>query len=118
VSASLPKGNVSGVGFTIDIRNNLLTVSNSCRVAQPDKDLRAKSCTWDWGKDLLTAAGNVNLKESKTGQVQSAEQMEGAFNPDGSIRFEPARDRVKTQIKLNTGKINGSNQNDSSQVMF
>jgi hypothetical protein len=118
VSASLPKGNVSGVGFTIDIRNNLLTVSNSCRVAQPDKDLRAKSCTWDWGKDLLTAAGNVNIKESKTGQVQSAEQMEGALNPDGSIRFEPARDRVKTQIKLNTGKINGSNQNDSSQVMF
>ena len=118
VSASLPNGNVSGVGFTIDIRNNLLTVSNSCRVAQPDKEMRAKSCTWDWGKDLLTAAGNVNLKESKTGQVQSAEQMEGAFNPDGSIRFSPARDRVKTQIKLNTGKINGSNQNDSSQVMF
>ena len=65
VSASLPKGDVSGVGFIIDIRNNLLTISNSCEVAQLDKNLRAKSCTWDWGKDLLTAAGNVNLKESK-----------------------------------------------------
>ena len=87
VSASLPKGDVSGVGFIIDIRNNLLTISNSCEVAQLDKNLRAKSCTWDWGKDLLTAAGNVNLKESKTGQVQRAEQIDGALNQDGSIRF-------------------------------
>ena len=118
VSASLPKGDVSGVGFIIDIRNNLLTISNSCEVAQLDKNLRAKSCTWDWGKDLLTAAGNVNLKESKTGQVQRAEQIDGALNQDGSIRFSPARDRVKTQIKLNTGKNNGTNQDDSSQVTF
>ena len=118
VSASLPKGDVSGVGFIIDIRNNLLTISNSCEVAQLDKNLRAKSCTWDWGKDLLTAAGNVNLKESKTGQVQRAEQIDGALNQDGSIRFSPATDRVKTQIKLNTGKSNGSNQDDSSQVTF
>ena len=118
VSASLPKGDVSGIGFIIDIRNNLLTISNSCEVAQLDKNLRAKSCTWDWGKDLLTAAGNVNLKESKTGQVQRAEQIDGALNQDGSIRFSPATDRVKTQIKLNTGKSNGSNQDDSSQVTF
>ena len=118
VSASLPKGDVSGVGFIIDIRNNLLTISNSCEVAQLDKNLRAKSCTWDWGKDLLTAAGNVNLKESKTGQVQRAEQIDGALNQDGSIRFSPARDRVKTQIKLNTGKSNGANQDDPSQVTF
>ena len=118
VSASLPKGDVSGVGFIIDIRNNLLTISNSCEVAQLDKNLRAKSCTWDWGKDLLTAAGNVNLKESKTGQVQRAEQIDGALNQDGSIRFSPATDRVKTQIKLNTGKSNGANQDDPSQVTF
>ena len=118
VSALLPKGVVSGIGFSIDIRNNLLTISNSCQVAQLDKNLRAKSCTWDWNKDLLTADGNVNLKESKTGQVQRAEQMEGALNQDGSILFSPARDRVKTQIKLNTGKNNGFNQQDSSQVMF
>ena len=118
VSASLPKGDVSGIGFIIDIRNNLLTISNSCEVAQLDKNLRAKSCTWDWGKDLLTAAANVNLKESKTGQVQRAEQIDGALNQDGSIRFSPARDRVKTQIKLNTGKSNGANQDDPSQVTF
>ena len=118
VSASLPKGDVSGIGFIIDIRNNLITISNSCEVAQLDKNLRAKSCTWDWGKDLLTAAGNVTLKESKTGQVQRAEQIDGALNQDGSIRFSPARDRVKTQIKLNTGKSNGANQDDPSQVTF
>ena len=118
VSASLPKGDVSGIGFIIDIRNNLLTISNSCEVAQLDKNLRAKSCTWDWGKDLLTAAGNVILKESKIGHIQRAEQMDGVLNQDGSIRFSSARDRVKTQIKLNTGKNNGSNQEDSSQVTF
>ena len=118
MSASLPKADVSGIGFTIDIGNNLLTISNSCEVVQPDKNLRAKSCTWNWSKDLLTAAGNVNLKESKAGQVQRAEQMEGSFNQDGSIRFSPTGDRVQTQIKLNTGKNNGANQDDSSQVTF
>ena len=44
--------------------------------------------------------------------------MEGSFNQDGSIRFSPTRDRVQTQIKLNTGKNNGANQDDSSQVTF
>jgi hypothetical protein len=54
----------------------------------------------------------------KTGQVQSAEQMEGAFNPDGSIRFSPARDRVKTQIKFETKNNKDFNQKNSSQVKF
>jgi LPS export ABC transporter protein LptC len=118
VSASLPKSDVSGIGFIIDIRNNLLTIANSCQVAQPDKNVRAKSCTWDWSKDLLTASGNVNLKESKTGQVQRAQHMEGTLNQNGSIRFSPTRARVKTQIKLNTVKDNDSKRKDSSQVTF
>lgn len=118
VSASLPKGDVRGIGFIIDLPKNTLTISNSCHVEQPDKNLRAKSCSWNWSSDLLTAAGNVNLKESNSGQVQRAELMEGAFNPDGSIRFSPSENRVKTQIKLESGQMNRSKQKSPSQVQF
>ena len=118
VSASLPKGDVRGIGFIIDLPKNTLTISNSCHVEQPDKNLRAKSCSWNWSSDLLTAAGNVNLKESNSGQVQRAELMEGAFNPDGSIRFSPSGNRVKTQIKLESGQMNRSKQKSPSQVQF
>jgi LPS export ABC transporter protein LptC len=118
VTASLPKGEARGVGFVIDIPKKIFTINNSCQVAQPDKNLRAKSCTWNWDDDLLTAAGDVSLKDSNTQQSESAEQMEGAFNPDGSIRFSSSSDRVKTQIKLEAGINDGANQNDSSQVKF
>ena len=118
VSASLTKGEVHGVGFIIDIPDNTLTISNSCKVAQPDKDLIANRCSWNWKNDLLTAAGRVNLKESGSDQVKRADQMQGEFNPDGSIRFSPSQNRVKTQIQLKSGKNNDINQKRPSQVQF
>ena len=118
VSASLSKGEVHGVGFIIDIPRNTLTISNSCKVAQPDKNLTANRCSWNWKNDLLTAAGRVNLKESGSDQVQRADQMQGEFNPDGSIRFSPSQNRVKTQIKLESGKNKDTNQKRPSQVQF
>ena len=118
VSASLTKGEVHGVGFIIDIPGNTLTISNSCKVAQPDKNLSANRCSWNWKNDLLTAAGRVNLKESGSDQVKRADQMQGEFNPDGSIRFSPSQNRVKTQIQLESGKNNDINQKRPSQVQF
>lgn len=118
VSASLTKGEVHGVGFIIDIPGNTLTISNSCKVAQPDKNLSANRCSWNWKNDLLTAAGRVNLKESGSDQVKRADQMQGEFNPDGSIRFSPSQNRVKTQIKLEFGKNKDINQKRPSQVQF
>ena len=118
VSASLTKGEVHGVGFIIDIPGNTLTISNSCKVAQPDKNLSANRCSWNWKNDLLTAAGRVNLKESGSDQVKRADQMQGEFNPDGSIRFSPSQNRVKTQIQLKSGKNNDINQKRPSQVQF
>ena len=118
VSASLTKGEVHGVGFIIDIPGNILTISNSCKVAQPDKNLRANRCSWNWKSDLLTAAGRVNLKESGSDQAQRVDRMQGEFNPDGSIRFSPSQNRVKTQIKLESGKNNDINQKRPSQVQF
>ena len=118
VSASLTKGEVHGVGFIIDIPGNTLTISNSCKVAQPDKNLSANRCSWNWKNDLLTAAGRVNLKESGSDQVKRADQMQGEFNPDGSIRFSPSQNRVKTQIKLESGKNKDINQKRPSQVQF
>mgnify|MGYP003309883402 FL=1 len=118
LSASLTKGEVHGVGFIIDIPGNTLTISNSCKVAQPDKNLSANRCSWNWKNDLLTAAGSVNLKESESDQVKRADQMQGEFNPDGSIRFSPSQNRVKTQIKLKFGKNKDINQKRPSQVQF
>ena len=118
VSASLTKGEVHGVGFIIDIPGNTLTISNSCKVAQPDKNLSANRCSWNWKNDLLTAAGRVNLKESGSDKVKRADQMQGEFNPDGSIRFSPSQNRVTTQIKLESGKNKDINQKRPSQVQF
>ena len=118
VSASLPKSDVRGVGFVIDIPSHTFTISNSCQVEQPDKNLRAQSCTWNWRDDLLTAAGNTNPKESNAGQIKRAEQMEAGFNSNGSIQFSPSRNRVKTQIKFEDKNNKDVNQKNSSQVKF
>ena len=118
VSASLPKSDVRGVGFVIDIQSHTFTISNSCQVEQPDKNLRAQSCTWNWRDDLLTAAGNTNPKESNARQIKRAEQMEAGFNSNGSIQFSPSRNRVKTQIKFEDKNNKDVNQKNSSQVKF
>ena len=118
VSASLTKGEVYGVGFIINIPSNTLMISNSCKVAQPNKNLSANRCSWNWKNDLLTAAGHVNLKETGSDQVKRADQMQGEFNPDGSIRFSPSQNRVKTQIKLESVKNKDINQKHPSQVQF
>ena len=118
VSASLPKSDVRGVGFVIDIPSHTFTISNSCQVEQPDKNLRAQSCTWNWRDDLLTAAGNTNSKESNAGQIKRAEQMEAGFNSNGSIQFSPSRNSVKTQIKFEDKNNEDVNQKNSSQVKF
>ena len=118
VSASLAKGEVHGVGFIIDIPSNTLMISDSCKVAQPNKNLSANRCSWNWKNDLLTAAGYVNLKETGSDQVKRADQMQGEFNPDGSIRFSPSQNRVKTQIKLESRKNKDINQKRPSQVQF
>jgi hypothetical protein len=109
---------VNGVGFFIDIPNNTLLITNSCKVAQPDKNLSAIRCSWNWKNDLLTAAGSVNLKESGSDQVKLANQMQGELNPDGSISFSSSQNRVKTQIKLESGKNKYINQKRPSQVQF
>jgi LPS export ABC transporter protein LptC len=118
VSASLSKSDVRGVGFVIDIPTNTFTISNSCQVDQTDKNLRAQSCTWNWRDDLFTATGNATLNESNNEQINRAEQMEAGINRDGSIRFSPTRNRVNTQIKLETRNNKDSNQKNSSQVKF
>ena len=109
---------MKGIGFVIDMPKNSLMISNSCEVAQPDKNLRANRCSWNWKTDLLTAAGQVNLKESGNDQVRRADRMQGEFNPDGSIRLTPSGSRVKTQIKLQSEKIKNVNQKRPSQVQF
>ena len=118
VSASLPKSDVRGVGFIIDIPTNTFTISNSCQVEQLDKNLRAQSCTWNWRDDLLTAAGNVNQNESNAELINLAEQMEVGVNRGGSIQLAPIRNRVQTQIKLETKNNKTSNQKNSSPVKF
>ena len=118
VSASLPKSDVRGVGFVIDIPSHTFTISNSCQVEQPDKNLRAQSCTWNWRDDLLTAAGNADPKEANAGQIKRAEQMEAGFNSNSSIQFSPSRNRVKTQIKFEDKNNKDVNQKNSSQVKF
>ena len=118
VSASLPKSDFRGVGFVIDIPSHTFTISNSCQVEQPDKNLRAQSCSWNWRNDLLTAAGNVNLNKSNSEQIIRTEQMETGFNRDGLIRFLPTSDQVKTQIKFEAKNNKDVNQKNSSQVKF
>ena len=118
VSASLPKSDISGVGFFIDIPTNTLTISNSCQVEQTDRSLRAQSCSWNWRNDLLTAAGNVNLNKSNSEQIIRTDQIETGFNRDGSIRLLPTRDQVKTQIKFEAKNNKDVNQKNSSQVKF
>ena len=118
ISASFTKGNVNGTGFFIDIPNDTLMITNSCEIAQSDKNLSANSCSWNWKNDLLVAAGHINLKESGHDQATRADQIQGEFNPDGSIQSSQSQKRVKTQIKLEYRKVKEINQKRPYQVQF
>jgi hypothetical protein len=97
---SLKELNVSGRALEIQQKQSLLTIKQDCRLLQPDQDLSAQRCSWNWDSGAVLAEGDVVLRRDELQQVTRASRLEGVTGDDGRIKFSAPGQRVETQLQI------------------
>lgn len=91
----------SGNGFLLNLPAHTLTVRSGCQLRQPQEQLRADTCLWNWRSGEASASGRVVLQRQANGQVSRAGQLRGRIGDDGFVEFStPGGGRVSTQLEL------------------
>ena len=116
VLATLKKTTIKGRGFRVNQVGERVTIPSGCELVQPDQQLTAQRCSWNWGNDSVVAEGNVVLKRDALDQTTRASRLEGVLNDDGVIRFGAPGRRVTSTIKLKTP--NQSDETNRPPVSF
>lgn len=95
-------GNLSlqGGGFNIDLSSSRGTVLQGCRLQQPGAALRAGSCSWDWRRNRVSAAGGVELERRSPQQLTRAEQLSGRLGDQGVVVFSSPGSKVRSNLRL------------------
>ena len=84
----------------IQQKQSLLTIKQDCRLLQPDQDLSAQRCSWNWDSGAVLAEGDVVLRRDELQQVTRASRLEGVTGDDGRIKFSAPGQRVETQLQI------------------
>ncbi|MEX1317058.1 MAG: LPS export ABC transporter periplasmic protein LptC [Synechococcaceae cyanobacterium] len=93
----------SGGGFRLDALNETLLVQGDCRLQQPDQQLQAESCRWNWGNGEVEAMGSVVLRRETNGLQTTAERLVGRIGNDGFAEFSSPGGRVRSEHRLPDG---------------
>ena len=92
--------NVTGSELEILQKESLLRIGQDCRLVQPDQELTAELCSWNWGSGEVLAEGGVILRRDELQQVTRSSRLEGVTGEDGRITFSAPGQRVKTRLQI------------------
>lgn len=91
---------LTGSSLAVDLDAATLTINSGCRLTQPQQQLTAQTCVWNWREKLFSASGNVRLTRSQNHQITRSERLNGRLGKDGWLTFSDPRGRVHSQIQL------------------
>jgi hypothetical protein len=91
---------ISGGGFVLNAAANTVAVQKGCRLQQPEEQLTARQCFWNWRDGTARATGQVVLQRDADGFESRAEQLLGRIGDDGFVEFSTPGGRVQTQLRL------------------
>ena len=97
---TLKQLNVTGSALEIMQKDSLLRIGKDCRLVQPDQELTAEMCSWNWDTGEVLAEGDVLLRRDELQQVTRSSRLEGVTGDDGRITFSAPGERVKTQLQI------------------
>ena len=92
--------NVTGSDLEILQKESLLRIGQDCRLVQPDQELTAELCSWNWESGEVLAEGDVILRRDELQQVTRSSRLEGLTGDDGRITFSAPGQRVKTRLQI------------------
>ena len=99
-TATFEAGEASGTGFIIDEEATTVTVPSDCRLSQPEEQLRAQRCRWNWSSNRVRAEGDVEVRREALEQITRATVLDGVVGEDGTLRFSGGDGRVRSRIRL------------------
>ena len=99
-TARFKAGEASGTGFILDEEATTVTVPQDCHLNQPEEQLRAQRCRWNWTTERVRAEGDVEVRREALQQITRAHVLEGQIGADGNLRFQGGDERVRSQIRL------------------
>jgi LPS export ABC transporter protein LptC len=91
---------ISGGGFVLNAAASTVAVQKGCRLQQPEEQLTARQCFWNWRDGTARATGQVVLQRDADGFESRAEQLLGRIGDDGFVEFSTPGGRVQTQLRL------------------
>ena len=92
--------NISGQGFNLALAQQLVTLPSGCRLVQPDANLDAGSCRWNWRSQQVQAGGGVVLRRPQQQQVTRAASLSGRLGPDGLLILRAPGSKVRSTLRL------------------
>ena len=97
---TLKQLNVTGSELELLQKQSLLRIGQDCRLVQPDQELTAELCSWNWESGEVLSEGDVILRRDEMQQVTRSSRLEGLTGDDGRITFSAPGQRVKTRLQI------------------
>jgi LPS export ABC transporter protein LptC len=94
---------LSGNGYTLNGRNTTVRVLGGCRLQQAGDALTARTCSWNWTTDAVSARGDVWLQRSSAGLNTRGQQLDGRLGDRGFALVRAPGGRVRTQARVRAG---------------
>lgn len=92
--------NISGQAFNLALDQQLVTLPSGCRLVQPDANLEAGSCRWNWQSQTIQAGGGVVLRRPQQQQQTRAASLSGRLGPDGLLILRAPGSKVRSTLRL------------------
>ncbi len=102
-SAAVASLRIQGRALQLDLGQENASILQGCRLVQPDAQLTASRCSWNWRNDRVLATGGVVLERSDSRQTTRASQLNGRLGPSGSLQFSSPGSRVRSTLILPPG---------------
>ena len=94
-----------GVGFVLDEQQSTLLVTSDCQLQQPEEQLDAQQCLWNWRTQQIVAKSD-------------AQRLEGRLGDDDRFQFDSPAGRVRSQFRLEPRSIKPNPRKSNPPVSF
>ena len=94
-----------GVGFVLDEQQSTLLVTSDCQLQQPEEQLDAQQCLWNWRTQQIVAKSD-------------AQRLEGRLGDDDRFQFDSPAGRVRSQFRLEPRSIKPNPRTSNPPVSF
>ena len=89
-----------GQQFKVNLATSTVFIPAGCQLRQPEQQLTAERCQWNWPTGRFQAQGDVVLRRNTYKQITRSSEMRGTIGKDGTAVFSSPGAKVNSQFTL------------------